>query len=86
MTVYMVERDLKGIGMDAQEVRQIFHKFYRTRRAEESGEKGTGIGLTIVKQIVAGHGGRIDVESSPGRGSCFTLVLPVHHGAGTPVT
>ncbi len=74
----------QGIGMDAKEVKQIFRKFYRTKKAEQSGEKGTGIGLSIVKQIVAQHGGKIDVESSPGRGSCFTLVLPVQHGAGTP--
>jgi signal transduction histidine kinase len=65
----------QGIGMDAKEVKQIFQKFYRTKRAEESGEAGTGIGLSIVEQIVAQHGGRIEVESSPGKGSCFTLVL-----------
>ncbi|MFN0168731.1 MAG: CHASE2 domain-containing protein [Bryobacteraceae bacterium] len=76
----------QGIGMDSKEVKQIFQKFYRTKKAEESGEKGTGIGLSIVKQIVARHRGKIDVESSPGRGSCFTLVLPVHHGAGAPAS
>jgi signal transduction histidine kinase len=66
----------QGIGMDQKEVRQIFRKFYRTRKAEESGEVGTGIGLSIVQQIVEQHGGRIDVTSQPGIGSCFTLVLP----------
>jgi signal transduction histidine kinase len=66
----------QGIGMDQKEVRRIFEKFYRTRRAEQSGEAGTGIGLSIVEQIVAQHGGSIDVVSSPGRGSCFTLILP----------
>jgi signal transduction histidine kinase len=65
----------QGIGMDQKEVRQIFRKFYRTRKAEESGEVGTGIGLSIVQQIVEQHGGRIDVTSKPGAGSCFTLVL-----------
>ncbi|MBK9170548.1 MAG: CHASE2 domain-containing protein [Bryobacterales bacterium] len=68
----------QGFGMDAKEVRQIFQKFYRTRKAEESGEAGTGIGLSIVEQIVAQHGGTIEVASSPGRGSCFTLVLPAN--------
>jgi signal transduction histidine kinase len=66
----------QGIGMDQKEVKQIFHKFYRTRKAEESGEAGTGIGLSIVQQIVEQHGGRIEVTSQPGAGSCFTLVLP----------
>lgn len=66
----------QGIGMDQKEVKQIFKKFYRTRKAEESGEAGTGIGLSIVQQIVEQHGGRIDVISRPGAGSCFTLVLP----------
>ncbi|HLN02772.1 MAG TPA: CHASE2 domain-containing protein [Bryobacteraceae bacterium] len=67
----------QGIGMDQKEVRKIFQKFYRTKRAEQSGEAGTGIGLSIVEQIVLQHGGRIDVESAPGEGSCFTLRLPV---------
>ncbi len=73
----------QGIGMDQKEVRRVFEKFYRTRRAEQSGEAGTGIGLSIVEQIVTQHGGSIDVVSSPGKGSCFTLVLPaskVHAG------
>ncbi len=66
----------QGIGMDQKEVKQIFRKFYRTRKAEESGEAGTGIGLSIVQQIVEQHGGQIEVVSEPGKGSCFTLVLP----------
>jgi signal transduction histidine kinase len=66
----------QGIGMDQKEVKQIFQKFYRTKKAEESGEAGTGIGLSIVQQIVEQHGGQIEVASQPGAGSCFTLVLP----------
>ncbi|MGD0869513.1 MAG: CHASE2 domain-containing protein [Bryobacteraceae bacterium] len=66
----------QGIGMDQKEVKQIFQKFYRTKKAEESGEAGTGIGLSIVQQIVEQHGGQIEVTSQPGAGSCFTLVLP----------
>jgi signal transduction histidine kinase len=66
----------QGIGLDQKEIKQIFQKFYRTHSAEASGEAGTGIGLSIVEQIIVQHGGRIDVQSSPGRGSCFTLVLP----------
>jgi len=66
----------QGIGMDQKEVKQIFQKFYRTRRAEQSGEAGTGIGLSIVEQIVIQHGGTIEVASRPGQGSRFTMVLP----------
>ena len=73
----------QGIGMDQKEVKQIFQKFYRTKRAEESGEAGTGIGLSIVQQIVEQHGGQIQVTSQPGAGSCFTLVFPA--AVPTPV-
>ncbi len=71
----------QGIGMDQKEVKQIFRKFYRTKKAEQSGEAGTGIGLSIVQQIVEQHGGEIEVTSEPGAGSCFTLVMPAaaHH-------
>ena len=65
----------QGIGMDAKEIKNIFKKFYRTQRAEQSGEVGTGIGLSIVEQIVTHHGGRMEVASEPGKGSCFTMVL-----------
>ena len=80
----------QGIGMDAKELKSIFKKFYRTKRAEASGEAGTGIGLSIVEQIVAHHGGRMEVSSEPGKGSCFTMILaagisataPAHGAAG----
>jgi signal transduction histidine kinase len=65
----------QGIGMDKREVGRIFEKFYRTKRAVQSGEAGTGIGLSIVEQIIVQHGGSIHVESEPGKGSRFTLVL-----------
>jgi signal transduction histidine kinase len=74
----------QGIGMDQKEVKQIFQKFYRTKKAEESGEAGTGIGLSIVQQIVEQHGGRIEVTSRPGAGSCFTVVVPARAGAPVP--
>jgi signal transduction histidine kinase len=67
----------QGIGMDKQEVKRVFDRFYRTRKAEATGEAGTGIGLSIVEQIVTQHGGSILVDSTPGKGSRFTLVLPL---------
>lgn len=66
----------QGYGMDEQEVKRVFQKFYRTRRAQESGEAGAGIGLSLVEEIVVGHGGSIEVESRVNQGSRFTLVLP----------
>jgi signal transduction histidine kinase len=70
----------QGIGMDARELKNIFRKFYRTKKAEASGEAGTGIGLSIVEQIVLHHGGRMEVASTPGKGSTFTIIVP----AGVP--
>ena len=66
----------QGIGVDSKELKSIFQKFYRTKRAEASGETGSGIGLSIVEQIVKVHGGKIEVTSEVGKGSCFTVVLP----------
>jgi len=66
----------QGIGMDEKELKNIFRKFYRTKKAEASGEVGTGIGLSIVEQILTHHGGRIEVASTVGVGSCFTMVVP----------
>jgi signal transduction histidine kinase len=68
----------QGIGMDEKELKNIFKKFYRTKRAEASGEVGTGIGLSLVEQIVSHHGGRMEVTSQPGKGSCFIMVLKAH--------
>jgi signal transduction histidine kinase len=66
----------QGIGMDEKELKNIFKKFYRTKKAETSGEVGTGIGLSIVEQIMHHHSGKMEVTSVPGKGSCFTMVLP----------
>jgi signal transduction histidine kinase len=74
----------QGIGMDAKELRQIFQKFYRTKRAEASGEAGTGIGLSIVEQIVHHHGGKMEVASQPGQGSCFTVIFAAGARASRP--
>lgn len=67
----------QGMGMDATDLKRIFDRFYRSKRAEESGISGTGIGLSIVHEIIKQHGGRIDVESEVGTGSTFTVTLPL---------
>ncbi|MCX6614193.1 MAG: ATP-binding protein, partial [Acidobacteria bacterium] len=71
----------RGMGMDASDLKRIFDRFYRSKRAEESGISGTGIGLSIVNEIVKQHEGRIDVESEVGVGSVFTVILPFMAGA-----
>jgi len=66
----------EGHGIRPAEQERIFEKFYRAKDAETLGEEGTGIGLSLVKEIVQQHGGRIEVDSTPGVGSRFTLTLP----------
>lgn len=66
-----------GIGFPAAERKLIFQKFVRGTAAKSLGVKGTGIGLAMVEHVISSHGGRVDVASSPGRGSTFTIVLPV---------
>lgn len=64
-----------GIGIPLAEVTDIFNKFYRASNVPE-GIPGTGLGLAIVKSIIENHGGRIWVDSTPGQGAVFSVVLP----------
>jgi signal transduction histidine kinase len=66
-----------GTGIPFDELPRIFGPFYRGRNATEGQVKGSGLGLSIAKHIVESHGGSIFVESSPGKGSTFTIQLPV---------
>jgi two-component system phosphate regulon sensor histidine kinase PhoR len=65
-----------GMGIPRDEQREVFRKFVRGREAKRRSIKGTGLGLAMVKHIVEGHGGHIEVESVPGAGSTFRVVLP----------
>jgi len=66
-----------GIGMPESVVNNLFQKFYRSHRSRET-VAGTGIGLYISKAIVESHGGRINVLSEDGKGSTFTISLPIY--------
>jgi signal transduction histidine kinase len=67
----------EGIGIPAHEQARIFEQFYRVPSPENDRLPGTGLGLTLVDHIVKAHGGRVTVESQPGRGSLFTIRLPL---------
>jgi len=67
----------RGIGIDADDVPQIFRPFFRGRRAVEAQVRGTGIGLSVVRHVVDAHGGEIRVESRPGEGTIVRMALPI---------
>jgi two-component system phosphate regulon sensor histidine kinase PhoR len=66
----------QGPGIVAEHLPRIFERFYRVDRARSRKMGGTGLGLAIVKHIAMVHGGRVDVQSQPGHGSVFRIVLP----------
>jgi signal transduction histidine kinase len=67
----------RGIGITRREQSKIFEKFYRTGDALVHNTKGSGLGLSLVRHITRAHGGEVEVESSPGKGSKFILTLPL---------
>lgn len=74
-----------GIGIPADELHNVFQRFFRSSVVQEQAIQGTGLGLAIVKSIVESHGGSIDVASSEGQGTTFTIGLPlVQHADAAP--
>jgi signal transduction histidine kinase/tetratricopeptide (TPR) repeat protein len=67
----------KGIGIAHQEQADIFKRFYRVKQDPASQTQGSGLGLTLVKHITEAHGGKVEVESAPGKGSVFSIRLPL---------
>jgi signal transduction histidine kinase len=67
----------RGLGIDPVDQTRVFQPFFRAASATAAQIHGTGLGLSLVKSIVENHGGRVTLESAPGRGSTFTLHLPV---------
>ncbi len=65
-----------GLGISAEELPSIFEPFYRGNDARATSEEGSGLGLPIAREIVGAHGGSLEVKSSEGQGSTFTVWLP----------
>jgi len=81
-TTVAVEIEDDGPGIKRADLRRIFDRFVQLKKQVGPGEHGTGLGLSITKEIVEMHGGRIEVASEPGRGTTFTVFLPLigQHG------
>jgi two-component system phosphate regulon sensor histidine kinase PhoR len=65
------------MGIEKKEIKKVFDKFFRIRKEDTYTSKGFGLGLSFVKKIVTAHEGKIKVESEPGKGSNFTIELPM---------
>jgi two-component system phosphate regulon sensor histidine kinase PhoR len=74
-SVVVAVRD-SGIGIPETDLPRIFERFYRVDKSRSREMGGTGLGLAIVKHIAQAHGGKVEVESKPGQGSTFRIVLP----------
>ena len=67
----------RGPGIPDAELSRVFERFYRVDRSRSREMGGTGLGLSIVKHVVQSHQGKVEVRSELGRGSTFTIKLPI---------
>jgi signal transduction histidine kinase len=68
-----------GIGIKKEDFERVFEPFIQLDNPLARGKSGTGLGLTLVKQIVERYGGRVWVDSEPGKGSCFSFTVPLFY-------
>lgn len=68
-----------GVGIPSEAIGHVFERFYRVDKARSRQMGGAGLGLSIVKSICNAHQGRVSVESTEGKGSRFTVELPLPH-------
>ena len=73
-----------GGGIAPEKLRQIFEPFFTTKTVDEQGQGGTGLGLSLAREVMESHGGRIRVESAVGVGTTFTLKFPLIPSAVKP--
>ena len=66
-----------GVGIAAADIPLLFDKYEQARHRATRGEKGTGLGLYITRQLVEIHGGKISVQSEVGKGSTFSFTIPI---------
>ena len=66
-----------GEGIPAEDLPNIFERFYRVDKSRARATGGSGLGLTIAKRLVEAHGGKIEAQSEPGKGSCFSFTVPI---------
>jgi signal transduction histidine kinase len=69
-----------GEGIPREDQPRIFERFYRVEKGRARTGGGTGLGLAIVKHVAEVHGGRVELESAPGRGTSFRIVIPGEPG------
>ncbi len=87
-TAQMVELGVRdsGCGMTPEVLHKIFDPYYSTKAGPDaSGKGGTGLGLSMCRDIIEAHRGRIRVESTPGKGTAFTIKLPAAISIGAPI-
>lgn len=81
----VLEVEDNGIGIPQEALPHVFERFYRVDRARSAENESAGLGLSIVKSICAAHGAKVEAQSSPGKGSCFRIKLPLSKTKKDPI-